>query len=425
MEADDRKLRCSFCPTRESIPGKNGSRITFMASRTEVPAAQEKHDIAELLIAGAVGLLLAYTALFLCVFPLSGSIAGGRDYVIYWATGQQLVHHADPYDQDAMLRIERAAGLPAKYKVGIMRNPPWALALVLPLGLLGLRTGALLWSLTLLGCMAISVRLLWQMQGRPNDRLYWLGISFTPALLCLLMGQTALFALLGYVLFLKLHRERPFLAGTALWLCALKPHLFLPVGVVLLLWVLFSRSYRILAGAAAALAASCAAQYLVDPAAWINYARMMRTYGIEKEPIPCLSILLRLWLNPQATWLQYLPAALACVWALGYFWFRRRDWDWARDGSLLMLVSLVVAPYCWLTDQALAIPALLRGVYLTRSKVLLVVLAYASVLIQIELICGITLFSALYAWTAPAWLVWYLCATGMKRRQAAAIGASE
>ncbi len=401
---------------REEVSGLRRSRIATMAETTEVPAAQAKHDIADLAIAGVTGLMLAYTVLFLCVLPMIGKLAGGRDFVIYWATGQQLVHHANPYDSGAMQRIEQGAGLGAEFKVGFMRNPPWAMALVYPLGLIGLRTGAFLWSLLLLGLLAVSVLLLWRMHGRPGSALHWLGLSFAPALLCVSMGQTSLFALLGYVLFLRLHRTHPFSAGISLWLCALKPHLFLAFGAVLLAWVLVSRSYRVLAGAAVALAASCAAVFCIDPAMWSQYAQMMRTYGIEKEPIPCLSILLRLWINPQAMWLQYLPAALGCVLALGFFWTRRHRWDWMKDGSLVMLVSVLTAPYSWIFDESLAIPALLQGAYLTRLRPLLTVLAAASVVIEIELMSGFKLFSTSYIWTAPFWRAWYLCATGIRRR---------
>jgi hypothetical protein len=381
-----------------------------MPDAADMPVVKARYDFAEVLIACVTGLMLTYTALFLCVVPLSGRIAAGRDFVIYWATGQQLIHRANPYDTDAMERIERSAGLSARFKVGFMRNPPWALPVALPLGLAGVRSGALLWSLALFACLVISIRMLWLMLPGCKIYLPWLGIIFTPAVLCVTMGQTSLFALLGYVLFLRFHATRPFIAGTSLWLCALKPHLFVPFGLVLLAWVLVSRSYKILAGAAVALAASCMATAMIDPSAWVEYARMMRTYGIEKEFIPCLGIALRFWLSPEATWLQYLPSALGCVWALGYFWPRRHAWDWMRDGSLLMLVSIITAPYCWLFDQALAIPALLYGAYATRSRILLVVLVFASVLIQIELARGIKVQSDFFLWTAPAWLAWYLLA---------------
>jgi hypothetical protein len=395
-----------------------------MASETDIPAAHAKHDFAEQLIAIVTGLMLAYTAIFFCILPLAGNLAGSRDYVVYWATGQQLIHHANPYDTEAMTRIERSVGLSYQLKVGFMRNPPWALPLVLPLGLIGVRIGALLWSLALFICLAISVRMLWLMLPRCKTYLTWLAVIFTPALLCVTMGQTSLFALLGYVLFLRFHATRPLMAGMSLWLCALKPHLFLPFGVVLLAWVLVTKSYKLLAGAAMALAASCAAILLIYPAAWVGYAQMMRTYGIEKEFIPCLSIAMRLWISPQATGLQYLLTILGSAWALGYFWTRRDRWDWMQHGGLLLLVSLVTAPYCWLFDQALAIPALLQGAYITRSRILLIVFVLTSLLIQIELGCGVIVQSAFYLWTAPAWLVWYLCAVRLRKKPAMEIGVS-
>jgi hypothetical protein len=309
-----------------------------------------------------------------------------------------------------MMRIERGAGLPTGYGVLFMRNPPWALPLVLPLGLLGVRMGALLWSLLLLGCLGLSVRMVWEIHGRPRKLLNLLGLSFAPALVCLIVGQTSLFALLGLVLFLRLHRTQPFLAGVALWLCALKPHLFLAFGVVLLAWIALNACYKILLGAAAALAASSAASWIIDPTAWAEYSHMMRTYGIEKEFIPCWSVVLRLWTSPQAIWIQYLLPVLGSGWALVYFWKRRRVWDWTRDCGVLMLVSVFTAPYCWVFDQAVAIPSLLQGAYRCRSQALLVFLALASVAIEAGLVSGVKLPSALYLWTAPVWLVWFLLA---------------
>jgi hypothetical protein len=384
-------------------------------SGTDGPAGKKKYDIAEFSIALVSGLALAITALFLCVAPLTGNIAGARDFVVYWATGQQLVHHANPYDMDGMMRIERGAGLPGEYGVLFMRNPPWALPLTLPFGLVGVRLGALLWSLLLLGCLWVSVQLVWQMHGRPSKLLNFLGYSFGPALVCLIVGQTSVFALMGLVLFLYLHRTRPFLAGVSLWLCALKPHLFLAFGVVLVAWVIVSGCYKVLLGAAAAFAASCAAAWWIDATAWTDYSRMMRTYGIENEFIPCWSVVLRLWTSPQSIWIQYLLPAVGCGWAVIYFWKRRHTWDWLKDGSVVVLVSILSAPYCWLFDQAVAIPALLHGAYLTGSRILLTLLAAASLAIEIEMVCGVKLPSALYLWAAPAWLVWYLFAIAYAR----------
>jgi hypothetical protein len=386
------------------------SKIAIMTSGTELPPAKPANDLAEFSIATMAGLSLALASMLICVVTLAGDVASARDFVVFWATGQQLIHHANPYDAAAMMRIEHTAGLNKGYGSLYMRNPPFALPLALPLGLVGLRIGALLWSLILAACLVVSGWLMWLMHGRPAGRIHWLAYSFAPALICLFIGQTALFSLLGLTLFLRLYRERPFMAGLSLWLCALKPHLFLPFGVVLLVWIVLSRSYKIVAGALVALATSSALAYLLDPTAWRDYAQMMQAPGIAKEFIPCLSDAMRLWLSPQTIWLQYLPAAVACAWALVYFWRRRIAWDWMRDGSLLMLVSILTAPYCWLYDQAVLIPALLQGAYVTRYRPLLAVLALASLPVEIGLMAGVKITSPLYLWAAPGWFAWYLFA---------------
>jgi len=380
-----------------------------MASTTDAPSPKTTRDVVEFSIALVCGLAFAFTTLFLCVVPLSGSIAGSRDFVVFWATGQQLVHRANPYDRVVMTQMERSAGLNVQSAL-YMRNPPWGLPLAVPLGFIGLRVGALLWSLLMLGCLVASVYILWAIGGRPDNRLHWLGLSFGPALICVMMGQTTLISLLGYVLFLYLHRTRPFLAGSSLWLCALKPHLFVPFGVVLMLWIVLTKSYKLVAGFVVTMATSCAAVYLLDPTAWSDYARMMRSEGLDTEYIPCLTVVLRLWLSPHAMWLQYVAPALGCAWALGYFWPRRATWDWTRYGNLLVLVSLVAAPYSWIYDGGLAMPALLQGAYLTRSRALLVVLAIASLAVEVQLVGGIKVTSAWFLWTVPAWLAWYLLA---------------
>jgi hypothetical protein len=280
----------------------------------------------------------------------------------------------------------------------------------LPLGLLGLRFAALVWSLGIVACLVVSVHLLRKMNGNPPNQIHWLGLSFGPAMICAMMGQTTLFSLLGYVLFLYLHRSRPFLAGASLWLCALKPHLFLPFGVVLLVWIVLSRSYRILAGAVVTMATSCALAWIIDPSAWSEYSRMMNAAGFGKEYIPCLVVVTRLHFSPQSIWLQYLAPILGSVWALAWFWPRRHAWDWEKYGNLLVLVSLVAAPYSWVYDGGLAIPALLQAAYSNRSRILLTLLAIASLMIEVELVAGVKVTSALYLWTVPGWFLWYLLA---------------
>ncbi len=377
-------------------------------------ATKTLRSVAEFLVVAVCGGALAFTAIGFIISIVSFRFVGSRDFVVFWATGQVAAHHGNPYGGEALTRVVHAAGLPSGGSIMYMRNLPSALPLVYPLGFLGLWPASILWSLVLLGCLIISVHLLWQMHGRPANRRHWLGYFFGPALLCMIMGQTALFSLLGLVLFLRLHRSHPFLAGASLWLCMLKPQLFLPFGLVLIVWALISRSYSVLAGAVVAIAASCALALMMDQHVWTHYSQMMRSSGIESEYIPCVSFLLRKWISPGAFWIQDVPAALGCIWGLGYFWSRRKTWDWMKHGSLLMLVSLVAAPYSWIYDAGVAIPALLQGAYATRSRIMLAVLALLGALVEIALLGDALKPYAIYLWTlwtAPAWLVWYLLAS--------------
>ena len=365
------------------------------------------------------GLTLGFTAYVFVLSLLPGPVQGARDFVAFWSTGQLLAHHSNPYDASALLQLERAAGFPSHYDVMYMLNPPWNLPLVYPLGFLGVHAASIIWSFVQLACFAVSIYMLWAIHGRQKSLRLALGYTFAPALICLIMGQLTIFALLGLVLFLRYHRTHPFLAGMSLWFCLLKPHLLLPFGLVMLVWIFESKHYRVLFGAICSVAASGAIALYLAPHSWNQYLSAFRNPGGQYTFVPCVSVLLRVWISRNTGGLEYIPAILAGVWALFYFWRRRANWDWTTSGSLLILVSILVAPYAWLYDQALAVPALMQGVYIARSRALLITLALLTVLVEVALMAIIWKPATLYTWTlwsAPAWVIWYLLATRIASR---------
>jgi hypothetical protein len=148
----------------------------------------------------------------------------------------------------------------------------------------------------------------------------------------------------------------------------------------------------------------------MDHGVWAHYFRMMSAARLETQLIPCLSTMLRLMVSPNAAWLQWLPAGLGCIWALVYF-LRHPNWDWMEHGALLILVSVVVAPYSWFMDQVVVLPALLHAVYRNTSRSLIAILAMLSASIELANIRGVRPGNPfLYPWTACVWLLWYLCA---------------
>jgi hypothetical protein len=352
-----------------------------------------------------VFLLLALSIFFLAYTTSDDSVAN-RDFIEYWASGQLLVHRSDPYDANRIFVLERSAGWHGRAPI-IMFNPPTALIFTLPLGLVRPKTGCLVWTLFVLAAWLGSIHMLWILNGRPNNGIHFIGFFFAPAMACFIMGQMSELVLLGVTLFLYFHRKNPLLAGAALVLCTLKPHLFLPFGVVLLVWAICTRAYRLLAGAATALTLAGAIPLLFDPRVYSHYANMAHGSGVQAAFIPTLSELLRIALNPNAFWLQFLPAVAGCLWAIGYFRRHRTEWDWHTHSPLLMLVSVLVAPYAWFFDGAVLLPSLLYAAYRARRSALAVLFGLLAVA-EVELLLGVRPQSVWYLWPSAAWLTWYL-----------------
>jgi len=361
----------------------------------------------------AVAILLGGFFLLTAIFELTltEQSAATRDFIGYWAAGQQIVHGANPYDAAEVLRLEKAVGL-GNLQIKITPSPPVGLALVLPLGFLGAKSGLVFWTVAQLACLSATLWILWLVQGRPNSRIHLFGYAFPPALACLMAGQLGIFCLLGITAFLLWHERRPFCAGAALLPLTLKPHLFLAVGLVLLLWVAWRKSPRILVGLVVATTVSSAAVFSFDRNVWSQYAAMMRSNVLQDRFAPTLSAYFRWDVSPGMVWLEYLPAGGACVWAFWYFWSRRDQWKWMEQGLTVLLVSVMCAPYAWLTDEAVLLPAVMVGVYRaidTRRSLLPIAVFSAAALI--ELYADVRITSWYYTWTTSAWLAWYLYAT--------------
>lgn len=371
--------------------------------------------------------------LVLFSLSLTAKDAADRDFIGYWATGQQLVHHANPYDAAAMMRLEQAQG----YSLAAPRmtpSPPVAFLLLLPLGWMGAKIGLIAWLMVQMGCVGLSLWMIWLLFGRPGgqtgaqagsqtgaqsgartgSRMHFAGLLFAPVLACLEAGQIGIFFLLGMMVFLVFHERRPALAGAGLLLCALKPHLFLPFVLVLLLWMMLNRAKgaRMLAGFAAFLALNTAVTLWFDPHVWPQYLAMLHGSGIENRLTPTLGEGLRMLFRQHGLWLQWVPEAIGCAWAVEYFWRRRARWSWLDEGLRVLLVGVVCTPYEWLTDEAVVLPAVVAGMFRAEARGRsLIPLLLAGTVALIEVMAGVPITGWGFVWTPLAWLGWYVYAT--------------
>jgi hypothetical protein len=282
-----------------------------------------------------------------------------------------------------------------------MLNPPWALFMVAPLGFFPAIGALVLWIVMTAGSVLASIFVL---DVPPQNR--GMAFLFAPVLASLTMMQSSPFLLLGFSLFLRFHRTRPFVAGASLLLMAIKPHLFLVFWAVLLVDCLYRRRFAILVGMTVALACASAAPMLLVPHVWQDYLALMRGAALGQDRFPTLSVLLRVMIDRKLGWLTFVPSCLGIAWGVIYYWRKRLSWDWRRNGMPVMLVSVLTSPYGWVSDQAVLLPVVVAAVMSPFRRY--------SIEILIVLNCAVLLVfctsAQLRAWLPLAWMVWYLYA---------------
>jgi hypothetical protein len=326
-----------------------------------------------------------------------------KDYIAYWSAGQLLVQHGDPYASSQVLATERIHGYKAARPL-ITRNPPPALFLTIPLGWVGPRFGLFFWTAAALGCI---IGFLHTLEIAPPDRI--LAYFFAPVFACFVLGQSSPFLLLGFALFLRFHRSRPFAAGAALLLMAIKPLLFLAFWPLLLIDCLYRRNFRLLAGGAVAIGGATLFAMYLDPQVWPQYLAMLRAARIDTEFLPTPALLLRCMVDPKLVWLQFVPSCIAIAWGIWFYSRNRRNWSWHVHGMPLMFVTVLVSPYAWTTDEIVLLPAMMAALANpAKPKHSVTVFVLVNGFVIIMLAAQVQLTSGAYAWTSSAWLGWYL-----------------
>ncbi|MCX7670900.1 MAG: DUF2029 domain-containing protein [Anaerolineae bacterium] len=283
------------------------------------------------------------------------------DYVEYWAAGRLNLTGGNPYAADQLLPLERAAGRTAE--VLMMWNPPYTLALAMPLALADYPLSRLFWLLLNIVAVMVATSWWWRLSGGP-PRYWWVAqvvaFTFFPTVTALRMGQIGPLILLGVVGLVRYARERrDGLAGAFLALVAIKPHLLYLIWPALLLWTAQTRRWRILAGTTLALAAATAAALIANPGVIGQYLAATAADSPLIWATPTFGSLLRLLFGFDRRWLQFVPLLPGLSWLLIYWRRHGANWQWADHMPLLLLVSVVTTAFGWSFDQVVLLPAVL------------------------------------------------------------------
>ncbi len=344
------------------------------------------------------------------------------DYVEYWAAGRLNLAGGNPYAADQLLLLERAAGRTTEALM--MWNPPYTLALAMPLALLPYPASRLSWLLLNILAVMVAAAWWWQMIGG-SPRRGWVAqlvaFTFFPTVTVLRMGQIGPLLLLGVIGFLRYERQRrDWLAGAFLALVAIKPHLLYLVWAALLLWTLETRRWRAPAGAAVTLAAATLVALAANPAVIGQYLTATAADSPLIWATPTFGSLLRMLFGFERRWLQFAPLAPGLLWLARYWRRRCPDWQWPPHMPLILLVSTTTTAFGWSFDQVVLLPAVLA----VMRGLLDGLPPRAGILLAAAYLVFNTTAWALYGrvsdfwqiWLAPALLAWYWCADRLRDR---------
>lgn len=344
---------------------------------------------------------------------IDGAILLKSDFVRYWIAARLFVNGANPYSAAGVARIGHELNLTSPVRQLRMFNPPWDLSLVAPFGFLSFSLAAPIWFFLQFGIIFASSFWLWRIyRGPPRYR--WLAIAlpglFLPVAVVLLDCQMTPVALLGLVAFLHFIGERnQKVAGLALALMALKPHLWIAFACVLLLWCIQEHKWQLPVFATLGLV------LLLTPV-WIRLGLLAQYREIIPrvwdDAAPAWGGLLRAIFGYEKIWLQYVPVVPGVVWALLYWKANRRQWDWKERLPMLLLVSFLAAPYAWTYDEVILLPVFIAAaVYvLDRQERLLALWAggfYLAMNLAMLALNLRGLRDEWYLWNVPLWLMAY------------------
>jgi hypothetical protein len=362
------------------------------------------------------------------VASVTGSVALWRktpvrvnDFTAFWIAGHSLLAQRNPYDADYALPVERSMGF-TQEKPLVMRNPPWALWSTLPLGVLNYGTAWLLWTSCLLLLLVFSARLLWMIYGGSQGQRWTavlLTFLFAPTLACLSVGQTAPIVLLGLTLFLYLHSRHEFWAGFALLAPAFKPQLAFLFWLILAVWSIQRRKWRLIAGAVSSMALATAIALLLDHQVIRQYRIMLASESLQTQFIPTLGGFLRQLFGP--AWLQLVPAIIGIAWVAVYYCRYQHAWCWKQRLPVLLLASMLLTPYAWLVDEVVVLIALFGAAAAIPQARLVMWLGIPFVLVNAAIVTalalGVRAVSPYYLWTMWVWIFFYFAITAYNSKR--------
>jgi hypothetical protein len=374
---------------------------------------------------------------FAAVVPQYAPGKGKLDFLRYWAATYLFVKGQNAYDSQALRSLEVEASpdvIGERIEAGDDSEawaPPWTLALLSPLGLIPFDIAVIIWVFFNTTLTGLSAWMTWEMLGRNQDEkgftlllaaTYW----FSSTILLVQIGQISSLLLIGIVLFIYLmNREQDAWAGAVLILLTVKPQITILVLMIIGLWALVHRRWKVIAGFLVSASASLAVTFLISPNWIADYLGIFSKIPATTHSNSTVGSLVEMLTG--ISWFRYigillLPSAF-------YFYRKIETWGWITTINLSLLLFLPFTLYGYSYDHVVFLLAIAEIIAWQRQKTLPAkrnwvnwgLLAVYLLAILIRFIPGVV-----YAWTVlPAILLLVVYNFAWKSRRAPILVNSE
>jgi hypothetical protein len=208
-----------------------------------------------------------------------------NDFIEYWTATKLLLNGGNPYSPSELLASQDALGWSQSEPL-MMWNPPWTLSFTLPFGLVDYQTAQFAWFLSHTLIVFVGAKLLWKIYGGDVEKSRYAALSilsFAPTYFALLLGQIGPLILLGLIAFLASVKKKAWgLAGAALTIAAIKPHLLYLLWLALLMWTLKKLQWQLVTGFMVTGIAVALLPVLLDRDVYLQYFDLLKTGRVIK-----------------------------------------------------------------------------------------------------------------------------------------------
>ena len=283
---------------------------------------------------------------------------GTLDFVAYWSAYQAVKVGDNPYSLSSIYPFQSILIKNQKSPQAFL-NPPWSLTVLAPVLTLDFTSARFFWiALNVIFIYATVALISNYFRGPPSQKttLILSAMLFLPSFWTIWLGQLSLFMTVCFTAALAaILQKRDRLGGLLLIPLTLKPHLFLAIGIVLGVYLIYKKRFSLITSFLVGFAALQLITYLFIPHIYTQWLEM--NFSPLSWKTSSLVTFLREAVMYSSGELVAWPAI--AVPAIGILlsvpWYLRKI-----NGSKLELIvppllciSLGIAPYAWLHDFSL------------------------------------------------------------------------